>query len=110
MSEELNIPYQPKSQGRSPGTLIPKNMAIAAQKALSEVEAEHGNIDTFVQQRLGYRSKADMYERLYAEQIDSLALAFSQRDKGQCFLNGDQTGNGKGRFGCHARGSGRYWL
>ncbi|WP_232321590.1 strawberry notch C-terminal domain-containing protein [Picosynechococcus sp. PCC 7117] len=99
MSEEFNIPYQPRSQGRSPQTLIPTNMAVAAQKALDVFEAVHGNIDDFVCQRLGYPSKSVMFEVLYAEQIDSLALAFVQKDQGKIFLNGDQTGNGKGRFG-----------
>ncbi|MBV5261945.1 hypothetical protein FLX56_26435 [Synechococcus moorigangaii CMS01] len=99
MSEEFNIPYQPRSQGRSPQTLIPTNMAMAAQKALDNFEAAHGNIDDFVCQRLGYPSKSAMFEVLYAEQIDSLALAFVQKDQGKIFLNGDQTGNGKGRFG-----------
>jgi hypothetical protein len=99
MSEEFNIPYQPRSQGRSPQTLIPTNMAVAAQKALDNLEAEYGNLDDFVRERLGYESKAAMYAVLYAEQIDALALAFSQKDKGKIFLNGDQTGNGKGRFG-----------
>ncbi|ACB01017.1 putative helicase (plasmid) [Picosynechococcus sp. PCC 7002] len=99
MREEFNIPYQPRSQGRSPQTLIPTNMAVAAQKALDQLETEYGNLDEFVQTRLGYESKAAMFEVLYAEQIDALALAFSQKDKGKIFLNGDQTGNGKGRFG-----------
>ena len=98
MREEFNIPYQPRSQGRSPQTLIPTNMAVAAQKALDQLETEYGNLDEFVQTRLGYESKAAMFEVLYAE-IDALALAFSQKDKGKIFLNGDQTGNGKGRFG-----------
>jgi hypothetical protein len=74
-------------------------MAVAAQKALDNLEAEYGNLDDFVRERLGYESKAAMYAVLYAEQIDALALAFSQKDKGKIFLNGDQTGNGKGRFG-----------
>jgi hypothetical protein len=94
-----NILYVPRSQGTSPRTLIPANMAAAAQVALQRVEQTHGNIDEFVSQRLGYDSKAAMWQVLYAEQIDSLALAFDQRDRGKIFLNGDQTGNGKGRFG-----------
>ena len=94
-----NIPYVPRSQGTSPKTLIPANMAAAAQVALQRVEQAHGNIDEFVSQRLGYDSKAAMWQVLYAEQVDSLALAFDQRDRGKIFLNGDQTGNGKGRFG-----------
>lgn len=94
----LNVAYIPHSQGRSPGTLIPANMATAAQIALDKLEAAVGNVDEFVQQRMGYASKEELWQYLYAEQIDANALAFWQRDKSKVFLNGDQTGNGKGRF------------
>jgi C-terminal domain on Strawberry notch homologue/P-loop containing NTP hydrolase pore-1 len=99
VSQEFNTPYKPRSQGRSPGTLIPTNMAVSAQQALERIEQQHGNLDEFVMQRLGMNSKAELWEVLYAEQIDSLALSFDQLSKGKIFLNGDQTGNGKGRFG-----------
>lgn len=99
MAQEFNTPYNPRSQGRSPGTLIPTNMAVSAQQALDRVEQQHGNLDEFVMQRLGMNSKAELWEVLYAEQVDSLALSFDQLSKGKIFLNGDQTGNGKGRFG-----------
>lgn len=95
----LHVPYLPRSQGRSPKTLIPTNMAAAAQSALTQLERQRGNIDEFVGQRLGFDTKAQLWEVLYAEQIDALALAFYQCDQGKIFLNGDQTGNGKGRFG-----------
>ncbi|MEO0825343.1 MAG: strawberry notch C-terminal domain-containing protein [Cyanobacteria bacterium J06642_9] len=97
--QPLHVPYLPRSQGRSPKTLIPTNMAAAAQSALTQLERQRGDIDEFVCQRLGFDTKAQLWEVLYAEQIDALALAFHQRDQGKIFLNGDQTGNGKGRFG-----------
>ncbi len=99
VSQEFNTPYNPRSQGRSPGTLIPTNMAVSAQQALDRVEQQHGNLDEFVMQRLGMNAKAELWDVLYAEQIDSLALSFDQLSQGKIFLNGDQTGNGKGRFG-----------
>mgnify|MGYP002777937527 CR=1 FL=1 len=95
----LNTAYVPRSQGPSPGTLIPTNMAVSAQIALERLEKERGNIDEFVMSRLGFDTKEQLWAVLYAEQIDSLALAFDQRSKGRIFLNSDQTGNGKGRFG-----------
>ncbi|MDX2241464.1 MAG: strawberry notch C-terminal domain-containing protein [Leptolyngbyaceae cyanobacterium bins.302] len=98
-SQPLHAAYLPRSQGRSPGTLIPTNMATAAQLALDKLEQQQGDIDEFVRQRLGYESKEELWKYLYAEQIDAVALAFHQRDRGKVFLNGDQTGNGKGRFG-----------
>jgi DNA polymerase I-like protein with 3'-5' exonuclease and polymerase domains len=94
----LNAAYLPRSQGRTPGTLIPANMATAAQTALDKLERSVGDVDEFVRQRLGYASKEELWQHLYAEQIDANALAFWQRDNQKVFLNGDQTGNGKGRF------------
>ncbi len=95
----LDVPYVPRSQGRVAETIIPTNMAAAAQKALDRLERNVGDIDEFVQNRLGYDSKEQLWQYFYAEQIDAIALAFHQRDNGNIFLNGDQTGNGKGRFG-----------
>ena len=92
MAEQFNTTYVPRSKGRSPGTLIPTNMAVSAQKALDHFEAKHGGIDEFVMNRLGYDSKGHLFERLYAEQIDSLALSFDQKDQGRIFLNGDSNG------------------
>jgi hypothetical protein len=74
-------------------------MAAAAQKALDMLEHTVGDLDTFVRQRLDYDSNEQMWQYLYAEQIDAIALALHQRDRGNIFLNGDKTGNGKGRFG-----------
>ncbi len=97
--QSFDVPYIPRSQGRIGETIIPTNMAAAAQKALDKLESAVGNIDVFVQQRLGYDSPEQLWRHFYAEQIDAIALAFHQRDQGNIFLNGDQTGNGKGRFG-----------
>ncbi|MGV0029067.1 hypothetical protein [Phormidesmis priestleyi] len=98
-TQSFDVPYVPRSQGRSAHNLIPVNMAVAAQTALDHLEQEVGNLDAFVRQRLGYDSEEQMWQCLYAEQIDAIALAFHQRDLGNIFLNGDKTGNGKGRFG-----------
>jgi C-terminal domain on Strawberry notch homologue/Toprim-like/Protein of unknown function (DUF3991)/P-loop containing NTP hydrolase pore-1/MutS domain I len=96
---ELEVPYIPRSQARSAETIIPMNMVSAAQKALDNLERSVGNVDEMVATRLGYDSKEKLWEYFYAEQVDAIALAFHQRDQGNIFLNGDQTGNGKGRFG-----------
>jgi hypothetical protein len=98
-TQSLDVPYVPRSQGRIAETIIPTNMAAAAQKALDRLVRNIGDIDEFVQNRLGYDAKEQLWHYFYAEQIDAIALAFHQRDNGNIFLNGDQTGNGKGRFG-----------
>jgi C-terminal domain on Strawberry notch homologue/Toprim-like/P-loop containing NTP hydrolase pore-1/Protein of unknown function (DUF3991) len=95
----FDVPYLPRSKGRSASNLIPTNMATAAQKALDRLEQSVGDIDEFVRQRLGYDATEQLWQSLYAEQIDAIALSFHQRDRGNIFLNGDKTGNGKGRFG-----------
>ncbi|NJM99574.1 MAG: DEAD/DEAH box helicase family protein [Phormidesmis sp. RL_2_1] len=99
MAQDLYAPYKPKSKAIARLTLIPTNLALPAQQALDACTRSHGDIDEFVMHRLGYGSREQMYGVLYAEQIDALALAFDQKDRGKIFLNGDQTGNGKGRFG-----------
>ena len=98
-TQSFDIPYIPRSKGQSAYNLIPTNMAAAAQIALDHLEQDVGNIDEFVCQRLGYDSTEHLWRYFYAEQIDAIALAFHQRDRGMIFLNGDKTGNGKGRFG-----------
>ena len=95
----LNVAYIPRSQGRGASTLIPANMAASAQVALDKLEKKRGNIDEFVIERLGFTRKEELWEVLYAEQIDSIALALDQQENSKIFVNGDQTGNGKGRFG-----------
>ncbi len=97
--QALDVPYVPRSKARIAETIIPTNMAAAAQKALDNLERAVGDIDEFVMHRLGYDSTEQLWRYFYAEQIDAIALSFHQRDQGNIFLNGDQTGNGKGRFG-----------
>ena len=99
VTQSFDVPYVSRSKGRSAHNLIPVNMAAAAQTALDNLEREVGNLDEFVRQRMGYDSEEQMWQYLYAEQIDAISLAFHQRDRGNIFLNGDKTGNGKGRFG-----------
>ncbi|MEM6255074.1 MAG: strawberry notch C-terminal domain-containing protein [Cyanobacteria bacterium P01_D01_bin.156] len=94
--ETTQVPYQPRSQGRSMDTLIPRNMANSAQVALMRFEQQHGNIDEFVRTSLGYSSIGELHQRLYAEQIDTIGLAISNLNRGNGFVIGDQTGIGKG--------------
>ncbi|PSB23128.1 helicase [filamentous cyanobacterium CCP2] len=92
------VTYQPKSKGTSTGTLIPYNMASAAQSALDRLEQEHGDIDTYLTSRLGYASVEELHRHFSAEQVDAAALAISNIERGKGFIVGDQTGVGKGRI------------
>ncbi|MEL6816398.1 MAG: strawberry notch C-terminal domain-containing protein, partial [Cyanobacteria bacterium J06598_3] len=92
------VPYRPKSQGQSTQTLIPYNMANAAQMALERFEQAHGNIDEYLTNRLGYASISELHQYFSAEQVDAAALAISNIERGSGFITGDQTGIGKGRI------------
>ncbi|MBE9137389.1 strawberry notch C-terminal domain-containing protein, partial [Nodosilinea sp. LEGE 07088] len=92
------VAYVPKSKGFSTQTLIPFNMASAAQQALERFEQQHGDIDTYLATRLGYGSVAELHTYFSAEQVDASALAISNIEKGAGFITGDQTGIGKGRI------------
>ncbi|MBW4653793.1 MAG: strawberry notch C-terminal domain-containing protein [Kaiparowitsia implicata GSE-PSE-MK54-09C] len=92
------VAYVPKSKGFSTQTLIPFNMASAAQQALERFEQQHGDIDEYLATRLGYGSVAELHQYFSAEQVDASALAISNIERGAGFITGDQTGIGKGRI------------
>jgi hypothetical protein len=92
------VDYVPKSKGFSTQTLIPFNMASAAQQALERFEQHQGDIDEYLATRLGYGSVSDLHSYFSAEQVDASALAISNIEQGAGFITGDQTGIGKGRI------------
>jgi hypothetical protein len=91
------VPYEPRSRGQALDTLMPRNMASAAQDALDRLEERKGQIDEYVADRLNFGSVRDMHDKLAAEQVDGVALSLQAMEKGQGALIGDQTGVGKGR-------------
>lgn len=76
-------------------SVVPAAQAQVLQKSLGEI----GDVDQFLVDELGYSSKDELYGYLAAEQIDSVALAIHQMNKGNAFIIGDMTGVGKGRQG-----------
>ncbi|NJN29763.1 MAG: DEAD/DEAH box helicase family protein, partial [Synechococcales cyanobacterium RM1_1_8] len=62
------------------------------------LEQRVGNLDDYVAGQLQINSIPQLHERFGAEQVDALALAFSNLEQNQGFIIGDQTGVGKGRF------------
>lgn len=91
-TEKVN--YVPNS--KNPFTLksvMPADQQEAVNKNLEKL----GDADQFLVDELGYNDKDDLYSHLAAEQVDSVALALHQAKKGNAFIVGDQTGNGKGR-------------
>ena len=89
--------YTPQSKGNSGKNLIPKNLVEPIAKVLQNVENTYGNIDTFVQNELQYKTKEALYNSLSAEQIDAVSIIISNIKNGKSTILGDQTGVGKGR-------------
>ena len=90
------VPYPNQSgNGFTLMSVVPAAQAQVLQKSLGEI----GDVDQFLVDELGYSSKDELYGYLAAEQIDSVALAIHQMNKGNAFIIGDMTGVGKGRQG-----------
>lgn len=80
--------YRPSSNAASLDTLVPTNMAHATKAALDRVEKRHGDLDAFVSGRLGYDE--DLGKYYSAEQIDALATAIDNVERGAGYIIGDQ--------------------
>ena len=91
------VAYQPHSQAPSVKTLVPVNMQTATSQALSKLSKDVGSLDAFVAERLNYGSTDELHQYFSAEQVDALALAIANIERGSGFVIGDQTGIGKGR-------------
>lgn len=90
------VPYPNQSgNGFTLLSVVPAAQAQVLQKSLGEI----GDVDQYLVDELGYSSKDELYGYLAAEQIDSVALAIHQMNKGNAFIIGDMTGVGKGRQG-----------
>lgn len=98
LHEESQVPYKPASEGgQSLNTKIPSGLFDATNNALERIKNQVGNIDEFVANRLGYKTDGELYNYFSGEQIDAIALAITNLDKGAALVLGDQTGIGKGR-------------
>lgn len=90
------VSYAPKSGQQGLGTLVPVNMRRSITESLESLAARVGDLDAFVAKELGYGANS-IGEYFAAEQIDALALAIDNIQRGKGFIIGDQTGIGKGR-------------
>ncbi|MFA6812906.1 MAG: strawberry notch C-terminal domain-containing protein, partial [Bacteroidaceae bacterium] len=91
--ESEKTPYPARSKSNPIGSVVPTNMAQSIDTILYKFK----DIDTYVQVKLGYETKEELFDALAAEQIDSVALAIQQIEKGEGLIIGDMTGVGKGR-------------
>lgn len=86
-------PYPARSKADQIGSVVPTNVA----QTLADVLSVFKDIDEYVQIKLGYNSKDELFNALAAEQIDSVAMAIYQIENGGALIIGDMTGVGKGR-------------
>lgn len=96
-ASSFQVPYPTKSEGPNEAVLVPVNMADAIKEALDMIEEAVGNLDDYVQEKLGYESREEMHEKLMALQIDAIAATIYNFERGKGVIIADQTGVGKGR-------------
>lgn len=95
--EKPLIPYEPMSKSPGVDTHVPRTMYFETKKMLERLQKAVGNIDEYVRTKLNYDSLEDLFNAFSGEQIDGLALAIYNIDRGEGMIVGDQTGTGKGR-------------
>jgi len=90
-------PYKPRATGaESFDVLTPANMRDATHGALDGLAKRVGDLTDYTAKAVGM-DRAALTRVLMAEQIDALALAIDNVERGSAFIIGDQTGIGKGR-------------
>lgn len=97
IEQPKQVPYIPLSRAPKANTLVPVNMLAGIAKALQKLERSVGSLDEYVAKRLNYGSCERLHQYFNAEQVDAIALAISNLERGRGFIIGDQTGVGKGR-------------
>ena len=96
-AENGTVPYLPVSSSPSIQTQTPASMAESSYAAYQNLVDEVGNIDDYVVEKAGFKSKKEMQAALAGEQVDAVANAIYQAERGKALIVGDQTGIGKGR-------------
>lgn len=93
---EYQVPYEPRSQAKPFGTLIPKSIAEGVHNYLDALVKRVGPLDEWVSKELDMPLE-QLRKVAAAEQIDGAAMAIDQIKTGGATIVGDQTGIGKGR-------------
>ena len=94
----LGIAYTPAASAvQVLNTVVPDSMGEEMHNALANLKKSVNDVSGFVAERLQF-SRAELADRLAAEQVDAVALAiYNIEARNQGFIIGDQTGVGKGR-------------
>ncbi|WP_420213573.1 strawberry notch-like NTP hydrolase domain-containing protein (plasmid) [Burkholderia aenigmatica] len=94
---DYQAPYIPASKLNEPSAMIPRNLEEPVRRALAKLVEEIGmDVDSYVAEKLQLTVE-EMELAFSAEQVDAIALAIKRAEEGRGFINGDQTGQGKGR-------------
>lgn len=94
---DFQAPYIPASKLNEPSSMIPRNLEGPVRRALAALVEQIGmGVDEYVAGKLQMDS-AEMELAFSAEQVDAIALGIKRTEEGRGFINGDQTGQGKGR-------------
>lgn len=98
-SGKFQAEYTPFSGEQGLDTLLPKNMVEPVSAAFERIKKDLGNdLTGFVRDQLGYPKDYDITQHLAGEQIDAVAAAIWNFQRGGALIIGDQTGIGKGRI------------
>lgn len=101
--EGLQVPWVNTSKGKGKDDgfeyMVPTSLADPQQSALAALADRRGDLDEFVRKELGYKDKEELYDALSAVQIEAVALAIDNIERGQAVILGEQMGVGKGREG-----------
>ncbi|KVD93026.1 hypothetical protein WS63_08310 [Burkholderia stagnalis] len=94
---DYQAPYIPASKLNEPSAMIPRNLEEPVRRALAKLVEEIGmDVDSYVAEKLQLTVE-EMELAFSAEQVDAIGLAIKRAEEGRGFINGDQTGQGKGR-------------
>ncbi len=98
--DDLGMPYLPASQiCNTLDVDTPDSMGYEIHLALKKLKLIVGNVEDYVQKKLGYESHTELCKALSAEQSDAVGLAiYNIEQRTQALIVGDQTGIGKGRI------------
>ncbi|MDI5833328.1 helicase C-terminal domain-containing protein (plasmid) [Shewanella xiamenensis] len=93
---EFQSKYIPVSDIGVPSSMIPKNLALPVRQGFIKFLTQHPDIVSYVCDRL-QMDRQTLEEVLTPEQADAVALGIWRNESNLAFLNGDDTGEGKGR-------------
>lgn len=96
---QFQDPYDPVSEKKDPGIMVPRMLKGPMREAMEEVQGDCGNVDESCAKELQYNSVSHMHQVLMGLQVDAVALAIWQLRRNKALVVADQTGVGKGRIG-----------